>query len=68
MSYRKSTAKKRKLHSGRTPISSEPDQRLFELFEEERSEVRPVTNASLQAKATQTGSGLQLSEFKVSCG
>lgn len=40
--------KKRKLYSGRTPIFINPDQWLFELFEEERSEVRPVTNASIQ--------------------
>ena len=44
-------AKRRKLNTGRTPLSPELDQRLFEFLEQERSEGRPVSNACLQAKA-----------------
>ena len=61
-------AKRRKLNTGRTPLSPELDQRLFEFLEQERSEGRPVSNACLQAKAAEIGSGLRISAFKSSPG
>ena len=50
-------AKRWKLCTGRTPLSPE-----------ERSEGRPLSNACLQAKAAEIGSGLCLSGFKSSSG
>ncbi|MCG8624727.1 MAG: DNA-binding domain-containing protein, partial [Proteobacteria bacterium] len=57
-------SKRRRLNSGRTPLSVELDQRVFEFLEEERSEGRPVTNTTLQAKAVQIAAGLGLSTFR----
>ena len=54
-----STAKKKMLHSGKTPISSELNQRLSVSWGR-RLEGRPVTNGSPKAKATQISSGLRL--------
>ena len=61
-------AKRRKLCSGRTPLSPELDQRLLEFLKEERSAGRPLSNACLQAKAAEIGSGLRLCGFKSSPG
>ena len=61
-------SKRRRLNSGRTPLSVELDQQVFEFLEEERSEGRPVTNTTLQAKAVQIAAGLGLSTFRASSG
>ena len=61
-------AKRRKLNMGRTPLSPELDQRMFEFLEQERSEGRPVSNACLQAKAAEIGSSQRISAFKSSPG
>ena len=59
-------AKRRKLNMGRTPLSPELDQRMFEFLEQERLEGRPVSNACLQAKAAEIGSSQRISAFKSS--
>ena len=62
------SSKRRRLNSGRTPLSVELDQRVFEFLEEERSEGRPVTNTSLQTKAMQIAAGLGFTTFRASNG
>ena len=61
-------SKRQQLNSGRTPLSVELDQQVFEFLEGERSEGRPVTNTSLQTKAVQIAAGLRLTTFRASSG
>ena len=60
--------KRRRIGSGRVPLSSELDQKVFEFLEEERSEGVPVSNKQLKARALQIAGGLGLSGFHASEG
>lgn len=61
-------SKTRWLNSGRTPLSVELDQWVFEFLEEEKNEGWPVTNTSVQTKAVQFADGLGLSTIRASNG
>lgn len=61
-------SKQRRIGSGRGPLSSDLDQKVFEFLEEERSERRPVSNLLLRSMALQLARGFGLSEFLASVG
>lgn len=61
-------SKRRRLISGRTPLSVELDQRVFEFLEGEIGGDCPVSNTCLQTKAVQIATGLGLTTFRVSKG
>ena len=54
---------------GRKPLSSDLDMKVFEFLEEERSEVRPVSNEQLRRRTLQIADGMQLEDtFTASAG
>lgn len=69
MRTKSDTAKKHKIGSGRKPLTSQLNIRLFEFLEEERSEGRPVSNELLRMRALQIAGGLQIgATFRASPG
>ena len=62
-----SAKKKRKMHPGRPPMSSELDKAVFDFLEDERSEGRVVTNKMLLRRAREIAGGMGITErFKAS--
>ena len=59
--------KRRRIGSGRPPLSIDLDQKLI-FLEEERVESRPVSNKCLKAMCLQIAGGLGLSTFGASAG
>ena len=55
---------KRKLHSGRPPVSQELDKRVFEYLVTQRSERVSVSDSELRSKALEIGHQLALDGFK----
>ena len=63
-----SSAKRRKLYCGRTPLSADLDTKVLEFLEEQRSHGRPVSNRVLLQQAGHIAGGLGISDFKSSRG
>lgn len=61
-------AKKQRLGGGRSPLSKELDEKLFEYLEETRSEGLAVSNKLLLHRASEIAGGLGLQSFKCSSG